>query len=119
MKKLFIASTIIAALILVACSGSSSKPNGMSQKTYEIGCDILKIMDKYNDAEISKDEAISRLDSLDSSLSKEQKNLTDSIERLKNSTLSAAIVNFKFAMNPDHGSSTYDIADDVRSLLEK
>lgn len=119
MKKILIAAMTIAALILVACSGSSSKPSGMSQKTYEIGCDVLKIMDKYNDGDLSKDEAISRLDSLDASLSREQKNITDSIERLSNSTLSAAIFNFIFAMNPDHGSSTYDIADRVRSMLEK
>lgn len=119
MKKILIAAIAIAALILAACSGSSSKPNGMSQKTYEIGCDILKIMDKYNDADLSKDETISRLNSLSSSLDKEMENLTDSIERLNNTTLSAAIFNFKYAMNPDHGSSTYDIADSVRSLLEK
>lgn len=65
MKKKIIAALLCGVFLLSGCSG---KPSGMSDEVYEIGCQALKIIEKYNAAEISADDAYDRIDKLHDNL---------------------------------------------------
>lgn len=60
---------LIMALLLTACSASRI-PDGFTEETYDLGCRAYELMDKYNRAEISKDDCYDRLDSIRDALDK-------------------------------------------------
>ena len=117
MKKGLIAVLLIAAIVLVACGGSK-KPATMSQETYDNGCRALEIMEKYNDTDISKEDATERLNGILKSLNDEHDTLTDTLERSDNTLVSASITQFIGAMGGAGSSSTYDVVDTLRGYLE-
>lgn len=61
MQKKIIIMLLCGTFLLSGCSG---KPSGMSDEVYEIGSQALKIIEKYNVAEISADDAHDRIDKL-------------------------------------------------------
>ena len=120
MKKIFIAT--LFCLILAFSSGCGSHvPNGMSDETYNVGVKALEIMDKYNNADITADEADERLDSLYDKL-KSLDFEESSDEYVQNSLVSSSIYYFQFLIGPFKDSNfatddPYSQADDLRELL--
>lgn len=118
MKKglLVFITILITAAMLVACG--SSKPKNMTQKTYDNGCRALEIMDKYNNMEISAEDAEDRLRNIQSSLITERETLTVLLEHTNNLLVESDIFLFITAMHGTTGS-TYDNADELREKLGK
>ena len=118
MKKLsiiFIAAAIAA--LLVACG--SKVPSGMTQETYDNGCRALEIMEKYNGADITAEEAELRLKSIKTSLESETFTISQPLESANNTIISTNIFLFISALNGSSVSSTYDQEDSLRRNLEK
>lgn len=62
MKKLFRILLFCFIIIgITGCSSGSSKPDGMSDETYEFGLEVLKITDNYLDGKIDEKEALSSI----------------------------------------------------------
>ena len=125
MKKLKKAITFIVSISLLAtfsaCGKDESLPEGMSQELYDTGVNALKIMDKYNDADINAEEAESRLDALydkidGMDLSDEPNKDEIWSESLQAHMIQSDIILYKNALllNKD----TYTIADELRERLE-
>ena len=117
MKKII--GIIIAftfAFVLVSCG--SSKPNSMTQKTYDNGCHALEIMEKYNDMEISADEAETRLQGIYDSLDAEYYTLSDTLESSENLIIKLDVSFFITALHGTAGS-TYEQEDELREHLGK
>lgn len=94
----------------------------MNQETYDIGVQALKIMDKYNDADITADEADSRLDSLYNKLDKlELKSDPDDgdvwSEEERNSDIKIDISSFQYNLYAYSDADTYSAADSLRDYL--
>lgn len=62
--------TLIMVLTILLCA-CESKPDGMSDKVYELGCKALDVIEKYEDCDIDKSTALDRLDQISDSLSNE------------------------------------------------
>lgn len=118
MKKglLTFVTILSAAIILVACG--SSKPKTMSQETYDNGCRALEVMEKYNDMEVSAEDAEERLDSIDSSMEKETFAEGELIAETDNLLIRMDIHSFIYALHGMTGS-TYDAEDELRERLGK
>lgn len=125
MKKLKKAITFIVSISLLAtfsaCGKDESLPEGMSQELYDTGVNALKIMDKYNDADINAEEAESRLDALydkidGMDLSDEPNKDEICSESFQALMIQSDIILYKNALllNKD----TYTIADELRERLE-
>ncbi len=116
MKKglLIIVTVLITIGMLVACG----KPANMSEATYDNGCHALEIMKKYNDMEISAEEAESRLQIYKGALEIEGSNLTDPLELDYNIQLQTDISLFLTAIHGTYGSPQ-DREDDMRHHLGK
>lgn len=48
-------------LVVILLTGCSSKPDGMSDKTYELGCNAVEIIEKYTTAEVDKETLKDRI----------------------------------------------------------
>lgn len=71
MKQIKLIAMVMALMLfLTACGGGSKIPDGFTEETYDLGCKALDLMDKYNSAEISKDDCYGRLDSIRDALDK-------------------------------------------------
>lgn len=117
MKKIFcLLPILITAMVISACG--SKIPSGMTQQTYDNGCRALEIMEKYNDVEISAEEAETRLKSIQSSLESEYTTLMDTLESGNNLIVK---LNVSFFITALHGTAgnTYSLEDDMRDILEK
>ena len=117
MKKIMtiIITVALAAILLAACG----KPQGMSKETYNNGKKALEIMDKYNDADITKEEALSRLEDLEMSLDNEAETLEDVIEKSNNTLVSTEIFFFISSLKGTGTESTYDIAENLRGIIKR
>lgn len=62
MKRL-IAIMVLAVMVLTGCGGGGI-PEGMDQKTYDLGKDALKVMQEYRDDKMDPEEAHDRLDQI-------------------------------------------------------
>lgn len=123
MKKLTKAITFIVSISMLATLSAcgESLPEGMSQELYDTGVNALKIMDKYNDADINAEEAESRLDALydkidGMDLSDEPNKDEICSESFQALMIQSDIILYKNALllNKD----TYTIADELRERLE-
>lgn len=116
MKKLKKAITFIVSISMLATLSAcgESLPEGMSQELYDTGVNVLKIMDKYNDADINAEEAESRLDALQDEI--DDMNLNDS-ETAQALSIQADINSYKLALLTNK-SDTYTITDELRERLE-
>lgn len=115
MKRILLIS-LCSILLLMGCSNSetSNIPKGMHPDTYNYGTNALSIMEKYNDAEINKHEADSRLDSLYNSLENIE---FDGEYKQHNLEIKIDISRFQSAMFGISDDSTYSIADELREHL--
>lgn len=118
MKKGLFAVILICAIVLVAC-GAPKKPDTMSQKTYDNGCRALEIMEKYNNVEISADDAEERLRGIYESLQAEHGGLTDSLESGSNTIVTSDVFLFIAALGGAGSSTTYELETNLREYLEK
>lgn len=117
MKKrlLVIISILMIAAALTACG--DVKPEGLTQEVYEIGCDALDIMEKYNNAEIDKDDAKDRISALYNKIL----NVPESSDWLENAN-KGLIQNDLFLFNASLGfndGGTYDREKSLRDILKK
>ena len=117
MKKIFATIIILAAVVLTACGGGSVN---VSQSTYENGSRALEIMEKYNKAEITGEDAVTRLKGLETALEQEQTELQDNpTQSLTNLRASTAIFMFISAIeNPNVSTTTtYDQEKELRDAI--
>lgn len=122
MKRKFLSIIVCFSLALFIGCGESKIPEGMNQETYDIGVQALKIMDKYNDADITADEADSRLDSLCNKLDKlELKSDPDDgdvwSEEERNLDIKIDISSFQYNLYAYNDADTYSAADSLRDYL--
>lgn len=122
MKRKFLSIIACFSLALFIGCGESKIPEGMNQETYDIGVQALKIMDKYNDADITADEADSRLDSLYNKLDKlELKSDPDDgdvwSEEERNLDIKIDISSFQSNLHAYNDADTYSAADSLRDYL--
>lgn len=115
MKKLKKSIAFIVSISMIATLSAcgESLPEGMSQELYDTGVNALKIMDKYNDADINAEEAESRLESLHDKI--DNMDLSDS-ESVQAHLIQSDITlfNSRIVLSSD----TYTIADELRERLE-
>lgn len=122
MRKKLISFTLCVAMTCLFGCGGSKIPDGMSEDTYNIGVKALEIMDKYNNADITSDEADERLDALhDKIKSLEFEDGSD--ESTQNTLVSTSISYFQYLIGPlgdgfNVDGDPYTSADDLRELLE-
>ena len=116
-KKIIIA-VLLSSMMLTFSACGKSIPECMSEEVYDYGVRALNVMDKYNDMEISADEASDRLDGLRSKLDALANDESTSVSASALS-ITSDITTFEFAL--DFGSSstsdTYKAADDLRKKL--
>lgn len=127
-KSLALIMLVTMLATLSACGKDEkdkSLPEGMSQELYDTGKNVLKIMDKYNDADITADEAETRLDALYNKI--EKMDLSDDpnkneiwSEYERALTIRTAITSYNHALlfSNNSSSDTYTIADELRETLE-
>lgn len=115
-KGLVIVAVLLLAFGLVACGESSgSAPKGIQQEVYDLGKQALQVLDKYNSADISADEAKERIRAIQNDLNLVSKS-DDTIENLTKSTISAILTNFIGDLS--FGRSGSDAADKLREELK-
>lgn len=115
MKKIIAAIIIAAAVVLTACG--SEIPENMTQSTYDYGCRALEIMEKYNAAEISGEDAKDRLEGIKKTIDAERENLSDLLESSSALLVSNKAQMFIFAIGGN--GSTYKIEKSLREELGK
>lgn len=117
MKKIISIIAIIATatIVLMACG---SKPETMTQDTYENGKRALEVMEKYIDFQIDKDEAEGRLYSIKEALDEERKGIDDVLQNTDNLLVSTSIHHFILAMDGISSVSIYDEAETLRGYLK-
>ncbi len=127
MKKLKKSLALITAISLLAtltaCGKGESLPEGMSQELYDTAVNVLKIMDKYNDADIDSEEAENRLDALydkidnmDLSGKPNKDEFWSESERAL--IIKTNILSYEQALSGIGSSDTYTIADELREELK-
>lgn len=74
-KKYFtIGLVIVICTFLTACSDKGKKPDTVSEEMYVIGKKVVKVIDKYLDADLTFDEAYAEIKNLDDQASSLEKN---------------------------------------------
>lgn len=110
MKRIItiIICTMLAA-VLVACGAS-----GVNAKTRNYAEDALAIVEKYNSADISAEDASSRLESIKSGIS--SLDLSDDVEDISNRELESMVATA--ALTIRSGGDSYSIEDRLREFLK-
>ena len=113
MKKIIgIILVLSAAIIMVACG----RPQDMSKETYDYGNRALEIIEKYNKAEISADDAKSRLESIQSYV--EGLTFSNELEEIVNGTLTIILDRATFGLQHDTGDMI-DVENSLKDYLGK
>lgn len=81
---------LVLLCLLVGISGCI-KPFGMNKTVYEVGCKSAEVVESYLDADITADEAIEKLESLQGRLDESYEDDGDDLVRLKVIGLSIAL----------------------------
>lgn len=94
-------------------------PIGMSQETYDIGVQALKIMDKYNDVEIDADNAAKRLEILKNNLEELDYNYGSTHEE-NNLLVELHVSSFLSSLDAENGNEYNPCkeANELRKLLQ-
>ena len=109
MKKVLL--MIICSMLLI-CSCGSKVPDGFSERGYEIGKNALKVVADYNTGNLTKDEAIEKVDEYVDRLSK----LTDQSDQYhKDLSISVQLDAFRLALV--NGGDTFAIEDKIKEIL--
>ena len=80
-KGLFVFAVGIVMVLMVACG----RPQNMTEETYEYGKKALEIIQKYNSADISAEDAKSRLESIVTAL--DNLEIDDDLAEIKKDTV--------------------------------
>ena len=103
---------LVLAVIVLLCSCGSKVPDGMSERGYEIGKNALKVVADYNTGNITKDEAIEKVDEYVDRLSQ----LTDQSDQYyKDLSISVQLDAFRLALV--NGGDTFAIEDKIKEIL--
>lgn len=109
MKKILILlNVLVLCFLITGCSEKSSKPDDMSDETYEVGLKVLKIADKYLDGVIDKEEATRSINII-----------TDDFfsgDEVGDAIISANIKRIEYSLNVSF-SSVQDARDDLAENL--
>lgn len=111
-KKVFLVA--IMAACLVACSG---KPKGMDDNTYELGVKALQIMDDYNGAELTEDEAYEKLQAIYDRVHGREYSDDEFSQELQNGLVETAILSYQITMSSN--GDLVEKADNLREILNK
>lgn len=133
-KRLFFVGFTLMVIVTVVIvifyiwSRISATPDGYTKEGYECALEVLEAMDQYNNGELTKEEAGTKLDLLsekidyiNSTMSEDDKK---SDKGWSHNGLSVTISSFIYKMMSDGGSAngedtTFSIADDLRKDLGK
>lgn len=126
-KKIIIA-VLLSSMMLTFSACGKSIPEGMSEEVYDYGVKALDIMDKYNDMEISVDDADSRLKAIydkidnmdlnDKPKSGEVWSEDEQANMIKSSIVSYNHTLYCIKYEKDNNSSDiYETADKLRETL--
>lgn len=107
--KTIILLSVIAAL-LVACG----KPSGMDDTTYKLGVKALEVMDAYNCADITADEANEKLQGIYERLNARNFSDDELTQEIQNQSIIASVLGYQITM-----SSGGDLVADADSLRKK
>lgn len=103
--------SIMAAVILASCGN----PHNMSKQTYDRGIRALEIMEKYNLAEISEDDACSRILTIWQDILNDPTTNEKEIEA--NEQMAKHMAHFYYAVTENFGSP--EVAEsDLKEYLE-
>lgn len=110
-------SIIAIFLILFLLSACSSRPKNMDETTYKLGTKALEIMDNYNNAEITEDEAKEQLDGIYDRLKARKFTDDEESQELQNELVLSTILHYKITLaTKEH---IYEVADSLREYLNK
>lgn len=120
MKKIFriakfVALILALAVILTACG--DGKPKEMRDDTYDLGCRALTIIEKYNSADISKVECMSRLKEIENSLGKLK--FSEEEERAKEKNLIVEVAVSSYYYEIVSCGDTYEKEKHLKECLGK
>lgn len=104
-------------LILFLLSACSSRPKYMDETTYKLGTKALEIMDQYNNAELTEDEARKQLDEIYSRLSVRTFSDDESSQEVQNESVKASVLGYEITMSSK--GNIYEEADSLREKLNK
>ncbi len=103
---------LVLAVMVLLCSCGSKVPDGFSERGYEIGKNALKVVADYNTGNITKDEAIGKVDEYVDQLSQ----LTDQSDQYyKDLSISVQLDAFRLALV--NGGDTFAIEDKIKEVL--
>ena len=114
MKHLRKFAILMAMALIVGCGG---KPSRMDQRTYDLGCKALEIMDQYNKMEIDEDSAYDQLDEIYKRLKSREFNENESDQEFQNTLIVSDIFCYKVDMTA--GKDLFKDADQLRKKLNK
>lgn len=104
-------------LILFLLSACSSRPKYMDETTYKLGSKALEIMDNYNNAEITEDEAKEQLDGIYDRLKARKFSDDEESQELQNELVLSTILHYEITLaTKEH---IYEVADSLREYLNK
>lgn len=103
---------LMLAVMVLLCSCGSKVPDGFSERGYDIGKNALKVVADYNTGNITKDEAIEKVDEYVDRLSQ----LTDQSDQYhKDLSISVQLDAFRLALV--NGGDTFAIEDKIKEIL--
>lgn len=109
---------VLFVMILAAClMACSNRPKYMDDTTYKLGCKALEVMDAYNMAEISKDDAREQLDEIFNRLNEREFDDDHFSQDIQNGTVVASIMLYEADMAA--GNDLIGDADKLREKLGK
>ena len=111
MDKIKIAFLIaVIAVLLTACG----KPSGMDDTTYKLGVKALEVMDAYNCADLTADEANEKLQGIYDRLSSRQFGDDELTQDIQNGSVVVSILSYQITM-----SSGGDLTEEANALRKK
>ena len=109
---------VLFVMILAAClMACSNTPKYMDDTTYKLGCKALEIMDAYNMAEITEDDAREQLDEIYNRLNGREFDDDHFSEEIRNGSVVVNIMGYKADMSA--GNDLFESADKLRETLGK
>lgn len=109
-----IKTVFIIAIIAACLAACSEKPQGMDDNTYELGIKALEVMDAYNSADITEDEAREKLEGIYDRLNGRNFGEDELTQEIQNGAVTASILNYEITM-----SSNGDLVESADNLREK
>lgn len=112
-----IKTTFLIAILSGCLSACSGKPQGMDDNTYQLGVKALEVMDAYNSAEITEDEAKEKLEGIYDRLHGRNFAEDESTQDIQNSAVAVCVLDYQITMSSK--GDLVESADNLRKKLNK